>query len=143
MTNAELLKEIDRLDRQIKDEQQRAVQLRTELRNGSRSHTTIYEVKFDIKSFFWIFFFQLQTQIEEFRRECEILKETNVKLTSSAFNADREAEFREKERALRLQIAQLEATLKADLGERGSLLDKLTLEKGRGGNFFVKRFCLF
>jgi hypothetical protein len=56
MTNAELLKEIDRLDRQIKDEQQRAVQLRAELRNGSRSHTTIYEVKFDIKSFFWIFF---------------------------------------------------------------------------------------
>jgi hypothetical protein len=52
MTNAELLKEIDRLDRQIKDEQQRAVQLRAELRNGSRSHTTIYEVKFDIKSFF-------------------------------------------------------------------------------------------
>ena len=43
-TNAELLKEIDRLDRQIKDEQQRAVQLRTELRNGSRSNTLVHEV---------------------------------------------------------------------------------------------------
>lgn len=55
----------------------------------------------------------------------------NGKLVSSAFNADREREFREKERALRIQIAQLETTLKADLGERGSLLDKLTLERGR------------
>ncbi len=44
MTNAELLKEIDRLDRQIKEEQQRALQLRTELRNGSRSNTLVHEV---------------------------------------------------------------------------------------------------
>ncbi|CAF0928068.1 unnamed protein product, partial [Didymodactylos carnosus] len=114
MTNSELLKEIDRLDRQIKDEQQRAVQLRTELRNGSRSNTLIYE---------------LNAQIDDLRRECEVLKEANTKLVNSAFNADREREFREKERALKLQIAQLEATLKADLGERGTLLDRLTLEK--------------
>ncbi len=46
MTNAELLKGIDRLDRQIKDEQQRALQLRTELRNCSRSNTIVHEVKF-------------------------------------------------------------------------------------------------
>ncbi|CAF2968203.1 unnamed protein product [Rotaria sp. Silwood2] len=114
VTNAELLKEIDRLDRQIKDEQQRALQLRTELRNGSRSNTVIHE---------------LNAQIEDFRRECELLKEANTKLVSSAFNGDREREFREKERALKLQIAQLEATIKADLGERGTLLDRLTLEK--------------
>ncbi|CAF0822799.1 unnamed protein product [Rotaria sordida] len=114
VTNAELLKEIDRLDRQIKDEQQRALQLRTELRNGSRSNTVIQE---------------LNAQIEDFRRECEVLKEANTKLVSSAFSGDRDREFREKERALKLQIAQLEATLKADLGERGNLLDRLTLEK--------------
>ena len=45
VTNAELLKEVDRLDRQIKDEQQRAVHLRTELRNGSRSTTVVHEVR--------------------------------------------------------------------------------------------------
>ncbi|CAF4347438.1 unnamed protein product, partial [Rotaria magnacalcarata] len=33
------------------------------------------------------------------------------------------------ERALKLQIAQLEAAMRADLGERGTLLDRLTLEK--------------
>ncbi|CAF3169233.1 unnamed protein product [Rotaria socialis] len=114
VTNAELLKEIDRLDRQIKDEQQRTVQLRTELRNGSRSNSVVYE---------------LQAQIEDFRRECELLKEANTKLVSSAFSGDRDREFREKERALKLQIAQLEAAMKADLGERGTLLDRLTLEK--------------
>ena len=58
------------------------------------------------------------------------MKEANSKLVSAAFSGDREREFREKERALRLQIAQLEATIKADLGERGNLLDRLTLEKG-------------
>jgi len=48
------LKEIDRLDRQIKDEQQRAVQLRTELRNGSRSNTLVHEVgRTGKKSFFF------------------------------------------------------------------------------------------
>lgn len=64
-----------------------------------------------------------------------MLKEANAKLLSSAFNGDREREFREKERALKLQIAQLEATIKADLGERGTLLDRLTLEKGRNLSF--------
>lgn len=57
------------------------------------------------------------------------MKEANAKLVNSAFNADREREFREKERALKLQIAQLEATIKADMNERGSLLDRLTMEK--------------
>jgi len=31
---------------------------------------------------------------------------------------------------LKLQIAQLEATLKADVGEKGGILDKLCEEKG-------------
>ena len=72
---------------------------------------------------------QLNAQVDALRRECDLLREANAKISASAFNADREQEFREKERALRLQIAQLEATMKADLGERGSLLDRLTTEK--------------
>ena len=46
ITNAELLKEIDRFDQQIKDERQRASQLRTELRNGPRSGSIVQEVIF-------------------------------------------------------------------------------------------------
>lgn len=144
-TNAELLKEIERRDRQIKDEQQRAVQLRSELRNGSRSSTLIYEVNKTTGLRLEFSFLQLNTQIEDFRRECDALKEANTKLVSSAFNGDREREFREKERALKIQIAQLEATLRADLGERGNLLDRLTLERGKGEFdflFFEKNFCV-
>ena len=52
----------------------------------------------------------------------------------SAFDLEREREWRQKENALKVQIAQLEATLKADLGEKGGILDKLAIEKG---NSFV------
>ena len=52
----------------------------------------------------------------------------------SAFDLEREREWRQKENALKVQIAQLEATLKADLGEKGGILDKLAIEKG---NCFV------
>ncbi len=48
----------------------------------------------------------------------------------SAFDMEREREWRQRENALKVQIAQLEATLKADVGEKGSILDKLTEEKG-------------
>lgn len=70
------------------------------------------------------------------------MKEANAQLVSSAFNADRERDFREKERALRIQIAQLEATIKADLGDRGSLLDRLTLERGRTIEKYTKEISI-
>ena len=64
-------------------------------------------------------------------RECEILKEANEKLVNSAFDMEREREWRQRESALKVQIAQLEATLKSDVGEKGSILDKLTAERGK------------
>ena len=42
-----------------------------------------------------------------------------VFLLYSAFDMEREREWRQRENALKVQIAQLEATLKADLGEKG------------------------
>ena len=50
-------------------------------------------------------------------------------MTFSAFDLEREREWRMRENALKVQIAQLEATLKADVGEKGSILDKLTDER--------------
>jgi len=47
----------------------------------------------------------------------------------SAFDMEREREWRQRENALKVQIAQLEATLKADLGEKGNILDRLTAER--------------
>jgi protein fantom len=43
---------------------------------------------------------------------------------------ERERDWRSREKALKVQIAQLEATLKADVGEKGGVLDKLAQERG-------------
>lgn len=63
----------------------------------------------------------------------------NVKLffPYSAFDLEREREWRQREHNLKVQIAQLEATLKADLGEKGGILDRLSNEKG---NLFI--YCM-
>ena len=63
-------------------------------------------------------------------KEKVILEEANEKLVSSAFDMEREREWRQRENALKVQIAQLEATLKADVGEKGSILDRLQNERG-------------
>lgn len=56
---------------------------------------------------------------------------TKAFVFASAFDLDREREWRQRENALKVQIAQLEATLKADLGEKGGILDQLASEKGK------------
>jgi len=74
--------------------------------------------------------FKLKGRIDDLEKENETLKETNQKLLTSAFSLEREREFRERERSLKVQIAQLEATLKSDVSEKGSILDRLTNERG-------------
>ena len=73
---------------------------------------------------------QLQQQVGDLGKEKVILEEANEKLVSSAFDMEREREWRQRENALKVQIAQLEATLKADVGEKGSILDRLQNERG-------------
>lgn len=68
--------------------------------------------------------------MEDLTRDNDVLAETNAKLLNSAFSLEREREFREREKALKIQIAQLEATLKSDVGEKGSILDRLNTERG-------------
>jgi protein fantom len=72
---------------------------------------------------------KLKERIEDLKRENEALKEANEKLLNSAFSLEREREFREKERTLKIQIAQLEATLKSDVSEKGTILDRLNNER--------------
>ena len=54
-------------------------------------------------------------------RENAILRESNTSLLDSAYNLERERQFQASENALKVQIAQLEATLKADLIDQRSL----------------------
>ena len=62
-------------------------------------------------------------------------------IACSAFDLEREREWRQRENALKVQIAQLEATLKADVGEKGSILDRLTSENGRLESIIGARIC--
>ena len=113
-THDQLLDEIERYHQQLKQEQQRNIALKTEVRNASHHERELFE---------------LNERIEDARKENELLKEANERLLNNAFSLDREREFRERERALKVQIAQLEATLKADVGEKGTILDKLDVER--------------
>lgn len=109
-----LLIEMENTNLQLKEEQNRSLALQNELKLGSTNQQRLVE---------------MQEQVTDLQRETEILKDANEKLVKSAFDLEREREWRQKENALKVQIAQLEATLKADLGEKGGILDKLAIEK--------------
>lgn len=106
--------ELERSNILLKQEQQKNVSLKTELKNIQHNYREILELK---------------ERIEDLTRENQVLNEANQKLVNSAFSLDREREFRERERSLKIQIAQLEATMKSDVGEKGSILDKLNSER--------------
>lgn len=110
----QLLQEIEGYNVAIKREQRRTLELQTELKNAKQNQREILELK---------------ERIEDLARDNDVLKQSNEKLLNSAFSLEREREFREREKALKIQIAQLEATLKSDIGEKGSILDKLTIER--------------
>ncbi|XP_060079479.1 protein fantom-like isoform X2 [Ylistrum balloti] len=109
-----MLMEMERLNMQVKEEQNRVLTLQNELKFGTTNNRKLIE---------------LNEQIMSLEKENQILKEANEKFVSSAFDLDREREWRQRENALKVQIAQLEATLKADLGEKGGILDQLASEK--------------
>lgn len=109
-----LLIEMENSNLQLKEEQNKCLALQNELKLGSTNQQRLVE---------------LQEQVTDYQREIEILKDANEKLVKSAFDLEREREWRQRENALKVQIAQLEATLKADLGEKGGILDKLAIEK--------------
>ncbi|KAL4234620.1 Protein fantom [Mactra antiquata] len=109
-----LLMEMESINMQYKEEQNKTLALQNELKLGSTNHHKLIE---------------MQEQVSSLNKEIAVLKDANEKLVSSAFDMEREREWRQRENALKVQIAQLEATLKADLGEKGGILDKLAIEK--------------
>ncbi|CAD5117963.1 DgyrCDS6705 [Dimorphilus gyrociliatus] len=109
-----LIDELEAIGVKFKSEQNRNLALEQELKETHASQRRIVE---------------LQERTKDLENECAILKDSNEKLVNSAFDMERERDWRSREKALKVQIAQLEATLKADVGEKGSILDKLTEER--------------
>lgn len=110
----QILREMEHLNLQIQEEQNRNLSLQNELKMGSAHQKKTLE---------------LQEQVNDLQRECDALKEANEKLISSAFDLEQETKWRQRENALKVQIAQLEATLKSDLGEKGSVIDRYAQER--------------
>jgi hypothetical protein len=65
----------------------------------------------------------------DFQKENSILRESNNKLLDSAYDLERERQFHACENALKVQVAQLETTLKSDLNEKKILQDSLIKER--------------
>lgn len=108
-----VLVEMDRLNLQIKDEQNKKLTLQQDLKIAAAKNALVIE---------------LQEQIAGLQNDKQLLVDSNEKLTRSAFDMQREREWRQRECALKVQLAQLEATLKADLGEKGNVIDRLNTE---------------
>lgn len=109
-----VIAEMEDLTRRVHQEQAKSLSLQTELKMGSNMQRNISE---------------LQERITDTEKEKDILREANEKLLHSAFDAERERQYRANEKQLKLQIAQLEATLKGDLSDKNTLLDKLNEER--------------
>ncbi|XP_033116274.1 protein fantom-like isoform X2 [Anneissia japonica] len=109
-----MVSEIEEQNKLVQNEQNKVLTLQNQLKKGSASQRIIAE---------------LQERISDVEREKEILREANEKLLNSAFDAERERQYRANEKQLKVQIAQLEATLKGDLNDKNTILDKLTEER--------------
>ena len=72
---------------------------------------------------------QAQEKINDLLKDNSILREANEKLLNSAFDIERERKFIATENALKVQISQLETTLKSDLNDKRKLTDALAKER--------------
>ena len=100
MDEQNLARENANLNELLQEEQKRTIALNKEVASNSSAKQALLES--EVKS-------------RDLQRENAILRESNEKLLDSAYNVERERSFVASENALKVQVAQLESTLKADL----------------------------
>ena len=100
MDEQNLVRENANLNELLQEEQKRTIALNKEVASNSSAKQALMES--EVKS-------------RDLQRENAILRESNEKLLDSAYNVERERSFVASENALKVQVAQLESTLKADL----------------------------
>ena len=102
------------LNSKLQEEQGKSIALSKEVQTNTSSKQALLETK---------------EKIRDLERENAILRESNEKLLDSAYNVERERKFLASENALKVQVAQLETTLKADLTDKRSLTEILSKER--------------
>ncbi|XP_075044942.1 protein fantom [Mixophyes fleayi] len=110
------LNEVDKLNRQLKEERLKVLHLEKQLQLSTFSQRRVEE---------------LLDRISDLEKERDLLKENSEKLYSSAFDVSNSQEQQRKlrEQQLKLQIAQLEAALKSDLADKKDILDRMQRER--------------
>ncbi|XP_067447147.1 protein fantom [Thunnus thynnus] len=105
---------VDELSAQLKDERLKSLELEKQLQSS-----VISTKKME----------QLQERIGDLQQERDLLKDNNDKLVNSAFDVSQQQKWSVQEQQLKLQIAQLETALKADLVDKNQILDKIKAER--------------
>lgn len=109
-----LKSENSELSTNLSEEQRKSISLTAELSNNSSSKQALIEA---------------EEKMRDLQKENAILRESNAKLLDSAYNVERERQFTAAENALKVQVAQLEATLKSDLNDKKLLSEALGTER--------------
>ncbi|XP_055931407.1 protein fantom-like isoform X2 [Argiope bruennichi] len=110
-----LVKDMDELSLHYKNEQKKNFELLGELKKA--------EITFSASS-------ELQDRIKSLLKENDILRETNEKLLTSAFNVEKERSFNQLEQVFKEKISSLESTLEMQTKMKNSLEEELAKEKG-------------
>jgi len=113
-SHQQVLDEMEGMTAKLKQEKDKSSSLQNELKKGNISQQTLA---------------QKEDEISDLKEEISLLKEAHNKLLNSTFDVEKDREHRAKERQYQLRIAQLEATVKADVTEKNVVLDRLTSER--------------
>ena len=107
-------REAEDMLRQVQEEQRRSSSLAQEITNSASSRQALTQAK---------------EKMRDLQKDNSILRESNEKLLNSAFDVERERKYMATENALKVQISQLETTLKSDLNDKSRLTEALTKER--------------
>lgn len=102
------------LANQLNEEQKKTIQFSQQLTENTSSKQALVE---------------LEEKAKDLKKENAILRESNNKLLDSAYSLERERHYQASENALKVQVAQLESTLKSDLQDKKALQDALFRER--------------
>ncbi|XP_037307449.2 protein fantom isoform X2 [Pungitius pungitius] len=114
LVHSSAMLKVEELSAQLKTERLRSSELETRLQSSSISRMKMEE---------------LQERMNEAEQERDLLKDNNEQLLNRAMAVSLQQKGQTQEQQLKLQVAQLEATLKADLIDKNEILHKFEAER--------------
>uniref|UniRef100_A0A8C4SRI3 RPGRIP1 like n=1 Tax=Erpetoichthys calabaricus TaxID=27687 RepID=A0A8C4SRI3_ERPCA len=109
-----VMMKVDELNAQLKQERLKCLELENQLQARSFSQRQAEE---------------LQIRINDLEKERDLLKENYDKFFNGSFISAQEQQWKLKELQLKQQIAQLEISIRSDLMDKNSILDKIKIER--------------